>query len=230
MRIKHIDDLNHLGDRAKKQIQKAIDAQGGIKNEKRLQSVPLRTKPGTTQKSISLDSIAPTKKSKKVKPKRVMKTAEGLNYCPYPSTDPFVAVHKLLEAKFGMYHDGGRLVNEMIIEGGEINWRFDICLLPTLRPIGSDESRGQPILLIESDGFGFHKSLDQFKGDRKKQTHGLCEGCLVMRITNEDVRQRLSGVIDNIDRILAHERIYTRTYQVVPKGNTQSFFSWVQPV
>jgi hypothetical protein len=47
-----------------------------------------------------------------------MKTPEGWNYCPWPSPDPFVLVHQLLESRFGMYENGGRLVTEMIVAGG----------------------------------------------------------------------------------------------------------------
>ncbi len=219
MRIKNLDDVENLGKGAQRQIKKALEKQGGFHNQKRFDSSIEQIKkshPDTPKAKVE---------TKKQKPSRVMTTDEGLSYCPWPSTDPFVIIHQLLEKKYGLYEHGGRLVTEMIITGGEKAWRFDFALLPTLSPSGN-VLYGDPVLLIESDGFKYHKSLDAFKNDRRKQTHALRSGCLLKRITNEDARLRLTEFMEDIEEILLHQRVYLSTYQVKPKGKTQCVFCW----
>ena len=75
-------------------------------------------------------------------------------------------------------------------------------------------------MLVESDGFGFHRSKEAFKNDRSKQTHAL------KRITNEDARERLDQVIEDIDYILSQPRLYESTYSISVKGKTQSLLQW----
>lgn len=124
----------------------------------------------------------------------------------------------------------------MIIEGGAKPWRFDFALVPRLvdATITSQSTGAQPVLLgpscvlIEADGFGYHKSKDAFKNDRAKQTHALKSGFVVKRITNDDARNRLDTILIDIDTILLHQRIYDSDYTIAEKGYTQSVFSWTK--
>jgi len=228
MRIANIDDLNKLGSNAKRQIEAAIKAQGGFNPKPKLKG---------SSDSIHQPQCAKTNSSaKKTKPARVMKTADKLSYCPWPSTDPFVKIHQALESKYGMYENGGALVTEMIIEGGDKNWRFDfaiispsieVCTTNMKSGINETVSIGGAHLLIEADGFGFHRSKDAFKNDRVKQTHALKQGFLVQRVTNEDARKRIDSIMDDIEHILSHQRIYKNKYSITPKGKTQSLFCWI---
>jgi len=157
-----------------------------------------------------------------------MRTDEGLSYCPWPSTDPFVAVIQRLEAKYGRYGDGGLVLMELILDGGAMNWRFDIALISPFKEI---DISGHPMYightcLIEADGFGFHRSKSAFKNDRAKQTHALKQGFAVKRITNEDARHRLDEVMDDIDTILSHPRLYKTPYCIQKKGKTQHTLHW----
>jgi hypothetical protein len=238
MRIKSLDDINKLGTHAKTQIEAILESQGGFNSLKNSDS-----KHDVKKRHIIKSSEAektpkskPVEVKKKSTPSRVMKTGDDTSYCPWPSTDPFVQVHQQLEARYGRHEDGGHLVTEMIVSGGEKNWRFDFAILPRLNAIthtsdfpnikNSEAYSGRFALLLEADGFQFHRSLTAFKNDRAKQTHALKEGFVVKRITNEDVRQRLDEVMADIDTILCHQRVYLQNYRVVSKGYTQSVFHW----
>lgn len=239
VRFKTLDDTKNLGSHAKRQIEAAFkhtlnnSTQHRSLGEKEQKTIETKSKKTTgTTKSVSTD------KKKKTKPARVMRTADDLTYCPWPSTDPFVKVHQLLESRYGRYEDGGMLITEMVIDGGERSWRFDFALISPLEKteICRSSKRGNADihnrfighvhLLIEADGFGFHRSKEAFKDDRRKQTHALREGFLVKRITNEDVRERLDEVMQDIETILRQERLYNEQYTITPKGNTQSLFRW----
>jgi len=236
MRIKSTDDLNKLGPYAKRQIEDALKLQGGFKNANRASTIDdLKS----TRKELkeSQPQFAPVihKPSKKDKPSRVMRTAEGLLYCPWPSTDPFVAVYQRLESRYGAFSQGGLLVTELIVDGGTKDWRFDFAIISpiiqmTLSCQGDDTTSavwvGSQHVLIEADGFGFHRSKDAFKNDRAKQTHALKQGFVVKRITNEDARTRLDELLRDIDTILSHQRIYNSGYTIQNKGKTQSTFTW----
>lgn len=226
MRIKSDDDLRKLGPSAKKQVQKILDEQGGFRR---------------TQGQANIRDVAPAKKKysspsanakpsakKKSKPARVMRTAEDLTYCPWPSPDPFVQLHQVLSRDFGIYAKGGRLVTEMIIEGSEIQWRYDFVILSCHESTLNDDNewQGQPHIVIESDGYGPHKSLEAFKDDRRKQTHALCQGFLVMRVTREDVVERLDDIISSVHRMTSLQHCHPGRFKVTPKGNTQAVFRW----
>ncbi|APD92379.1 hypothetical protein BM525_21205 (plasmid) [Alteromonas mediterranea] len=233
MRIKSADDINQLGTHAKKQIEAVLKQQGGFNNQKRPGSIHdiKRSVTSTASNKTLTPSVEAEKNAtpqQKAKPSRVMRTAEGLTYCPWPSTDPFVSVIQQLEAKYGRYDDGGWLLTELIIDGGTKNWRFDIALIS---PFEMVDLHGQPMLLgysclVEADGFGFHRSKDAFKNDRAKQTHALKQGFVVKRITNEDARHRLNEVVDDIEHILSLPRLYNANYTINGKGRTQSVLRW----
>lgn len=231
MRIKNTDDISKLGANAKKQIEAVLKQQGGFHNQKR----PHNTSAFETQRKRAkqpchaVDITKSGSVKKKTKPSRVMRTDEGLTYCPWPSTDPFVAVIQRLEAKYGRYDNGGMLITELIIDGGTKSWRFDIALISQFEEV---EINGKTMQLgytciVEADGFGFHRSKDAFKNDRVKQTHALKQGFAVKRITNEDARHRLDEVIEDIDHILSQPRLYQAPYTISTKGKTQSAFRWI---
>ncbi|MEG3765076.1 hypothetical protein [Alteromonas sp. 14N.309.X.WAT.G.H12] len=223
MRIKSKDDINKLGLSAKKQIEALLKQQGGFNNQTR----PSRIEAHESKGSARSYSKGETKRA------RVMHTANGLTYCPWPSTDPFVALYQQLEAKYGRYNDGGMLLTELIIDGGTKDWRFDFALISPFRKINIADGNGQRQMLIgytclvEADGFGFHRSKDAFKNDRAKQTHALKQGFVVKRVTNEDVRKRLHEVMEDIAQIVAQPRLYKAQFAIRAKGRTQSVLNWV---
>jgi hypothetical protein len=224
MKFKSLHDIEGLGEHAKKQIVRELNR------------VPV--KPFielSRQPQTPISQLALPIKSKKTRPARVMRTHDELKYCPWPSTDPFVQVHNKLEKKYGLYENGGLLVTEMIIDGGAKNWRFDFALLSRAKEMYLQEQAGGQAkevfignvnLLIEADGFGFHRSKDAFKNDRTKQTHALKEGFALQRITNDDARNRLDKIMDDIDVIISRQCIYQNHYHITPKGKTQCTFRW----
>lgn len=235
MRIKSLQDLDKLGHNAKQQIEAVLQQSGGFRGNNKAPGVSnaATSKPGNP--SAIKPTNLPSASKKKTKPARVMRTADNLTYCPWPSTDPFVAVHQRLESKFGLYREGGRLITEMIIDGNETDWRFDFVIVAELCRVEiTDQNQsvkqswmGPVMLAIESDGYGPHKSKEAFKKDRTKQTHALKQGFLVQRITNDDARNRLDDIINDIDLILTQQRLYPSQYEVLPKGKTQSLFRWL---
>tara|TARA_B100000700_G_scaffold331675_1_gene466910 strand:+ start:13874 stop:14611 length:738 start_codon:yes stop_codon:yes gene_type:complete len=239
MRIKSAVDISQLGPSAKKQIEDVLKEQGGFNNKRRASSEKDLVKKSKKLKvepdgSDSVASKSTAKKKKK--PSRVMKTTEGLNYCKWPSTDPFVSVYQMLERKFGRFDDGGLLLTEMIIEGGDCNWRFDMVILPELEEMeikhfdGRTKNAlvGAPLVTIEADGFGFHRSKSAFQNDRSKQTHALKNGFTVKRVTTDDVRSRFGSIGRDVDEIRENLCIYRNDYKIRRKGKTQYVFSWVQ--
>lgn len=205
MRIASLDQIKHLGKSAQKQIMKAL-------NEETVRPVSRADKPKMKQKNHTEEKTVETKEKKAVKAlSRIMKTDDGLRFCPWPSTDPAVVVHTLLEERFGNYWEGGEIVSEMIIPGGAKNWRMDWVHLPTR-------------LCIEMDGFQFHRTLDAFKNDRAKQCHALMSGFIVHRITNEDIRKRPEQIIPCIEAMIKHR--VTLPYKVHKKGYTQCVFDF----
>lgn len=206
MRIESLDQIKHLGKSAQKQIMKAL-------NKEPIRPTKISSK-STVESENSLNHKAKnnmdeTKKTKSLS--RIMKTEDGRKYCPWPSTDPAVVVHKLLEDRFGNYWEGGEIVSEMIIPGGAKKWRMDWVHLPTR-------------LCIEMDGFQFHRTLDAFKNDRAKQCHALMNGFIVHRITNEDIRKRQEQIIPCIEQMIKHRPFLP--YSVHKKGYTQCVFEF----
>lgn len=129
-----------------------------------------------------------------------------LGVCEYPSPDPANWLHAALERRYGMFFDGGELARELIIPGGEQRWRFDWAW-PNYR------------VVLEQDGYGPHKSLDAFKKDRRKQLHALTHGWVVIRSTNEDIRERFNSLLSDIETVLSY-RDYVSA-EVKRVGNTQ---------
>lgn len=191
MRIKSDSDLSGFGSHARKQIEKA------------LQSKPAKS--NALLKRSGRDSAFADGLFKRQKPAKVMKTHENYSYCPYPSPDPGVALHIAMLDEFGSWWDGGELVDEMILPGHKIRFRFDLCL-PRYK------------FAIEVDGFGYHRDLVSFKRDREKQKHALLHGWVVHRLTNSDLREGFDQLVPDIKVMLAHRERSKATIKKV--GNT----------
>lgn len=209
MRIASLEQIQHLGKHAQKQIMSALN-DAPIRTDKRLLDPDIKKGSGANPRRAKGESKTEPK-AKKKSLSRIMVSADGHKYCPWPSPDPAVVVHQLLERRFGNYWEGGEVVSEMIIPGGAKNWRMDWVHLPTR-------------ICIEMDGFQFHRTLDAFKNDRAKQCHALMNGFIVHRITNEDIRERAEQIIPCIEEMIKHR---TRLpYKVKPKGKTQCVFEF----
>lgn len=208
MRIASLDQIQHLGKHAQKQIMNALN-DSPIRTDKRLSEGDIKQPVDRKAKSQTTEPKVEAKKKKKLS--RIMESADGHKYCPWPSPDPAVIVHQLLESRFGNYWEGGEIVSEMIIPGGAKNWRMDWVHLPTR-------------LCIEMDGFQFHRTLDAFKNDRAKQCHALMNGFIVHRITNEDIRERPEQIILCIEEMIKHRA--RLPYKVRQKGKTQCVFEF----
>ena len=198
MRISSLQEMVGMGEHARKQIAKALK-NAPISNIKRLSS------------EEELRSTAPQNKGKSTKLKkprasRVKKDPlTGLNYCEWPSPDPGVWLHELLNKHFGAYDSGGDHAHEVIIDGHETKIRYDHLLFG--------------IIFIEFDGFGYHRHLDNFKSDRKKQRHALINGFVLHRLTKDDLVNHYDEIIPDIMEMLEHFPKYDM--QIEPVGKTQ---------
>lgn len=130
----------------------------------------------------------------------------GSSYCEWPSKDPAHWLHAALEKRYGMFFNGGELACELIIPGGDQRWRFDWAW-PRYR------------VALEQDGFGYHRDLNSFKRDRRKQMHALVNGWVVIRTTNEDIRKRFEQLVDEIEQVLSHRSF--KPANIKPIGKTQ---------
>lgn len=176
MRIVSEQDIDKLGKQAQSQIRKHL-----VKNKT---SRPSKT-PSQTGTRVSDKIKSPSNSDKHGK------TDDGNRFCYYPSPDPFVKLHTLLDCHFGRYCEGGYHASEVILPGHDIRFRYDYALLPWK-------------VFIESDGFGPHRDKESFNRDRQKQTHALKNGWLLHRITVRDVFHRFDNLLPDIERILSH--------------------------
>jgi len=197
MRISSLRDIQCMGENARKQIANALK-EAPISNVKRASSEDdFRNKSPT---------VVEKKKGKRKKLSRVLKDpVTGLNYCQWPSPDPGVWLHELLNKHFGSFSSGGDHAHEVIIDGFKTKVRYDHLLFG--------------VLFIEFDGFAFHKHLDNFKLDRKKQRHALINGFLLHRLTREDVVEHFDEIIPDIHAMLKHVTKYNM--EIKPVGKTQ---------
>lgn len=148
--------------------------------------------------------------SQRSKPARIQKLEDGRNYCPIPPSDPAVWLYQSLEREFGSWWEGGELVCEMILPGHAIKFRFDYALVRSK-------------IAIEFDGYGFHKSKDAFNRDRAKTRFALLNGWVVFSVTNKDVRENLTELVDSLTKLNSiRANIANECYDIVQVGNTQS--------
>lgn len=185
MRIKSKDDLSKLGLTAQEALTPILNdvfksKRNSVKNQ--------------------------TSKQGRQTKRRTEKTIDGHNYCPWPSSDPAVELHKALEARYGRWDEKGSIVSEMIIPGHDIAFRYDWAHL-------------QAKITIEFDGYSAHMRLDDFNKDRLKQRHAAANGWLPINITHRDVKYNLDNTMTQIDTIVACRSSYNE--KVKKKGRTQ---------
>jgi len=196
MRIRSLDDISHLGKHAQKQISKQLVGKQ-ISVDKRFLNLPT----SKSSKSRSEKTVIDDKpfhhsvliNSKKQKAARINKTFDGLNYCPYPNSDPSVWLHIALIKAFGSWDNGGELVDEMILPGHDVRFRFDFCL-PRFK------------FAIEVDGYGYHRDLKSFKRDREKQKHALINGWVVHRLTSSNIKNEFNSLLPDIKSMLKYRQ------------------------
>ncbi len=141
-------------------------------------------------------------------------TASELKFCEWPSKNPAVWLHIALEKEFKSYWEGGDFVCEMMLPNSPKNWRYDFCLI---------SSR----ILIEFDGFGYHRSKDAFQNDRNKERFAQTHGWVVFRFTNAMVREDINSLVSDI-RNLHNLRGHHNFSHIERVGNTFCRFVDVQ--
>ncbi|AGP79816.1 hypothetical protein I633_21946 (plasmid) [Alteromonas mediterranea 615] len=112
-------------------------------------------------------------------------TASEPKFCEWPSKNPAVWLHIALEKEFKSYWEGGDFVCEMMLPNSPKNWRYDFCLI---------SSR----ILIEFDGYGFHRTKKAFLNDRDKERFAQTNGWVVFRFTNTMVRENIESLVCDI--------------------------------
>ncbi|WP_394222698.1 hypothetical protein [Alteromonas gracilis] len=190
MRIVSEQDISKLGKHAQSQIRKHMEKKTSMGGK-------MVSSPAAKHSDKALKAT-----SKKSKEKHGV-TEYGHRFCHYPSPDPFVKIHALLDIEFGRYSDGGKHASEVILPGHEIAFRYDFSLLPWK-------------VFIESDGFGPHRDKESFNRDRQKQSFALQKGWLVHRVTVRDVYDGLDKFLSDLNRILSHRPLHAVTLR--PKG------------
>ena len=98
---------------------------------------------------------------------------------------------------------GGDMTRELVLDPLERKWRFDIAHLPSQ-------------LLIEMDGYQFHRQLESFKNDRRKQTYALTKNWVVLRVGTEDIIKHYPALLDDIKAIIALRPVFMT--EIVPYG------------
>lgn len=61
-------------------------------------------------------------------------------------------------------------------------------------------------LVIEFDGFAYHRSREAFQKDRDRQNAFVAHGWRVLRFFNRQVLNDLDGVLDQVQRVVQGER------------------------
>lgn len=149
---------------------------------------------------------APDALSVKKQQTRILTTHEGLKYCPFPSKDPGVTLHKALISEFGsiFIHKDGEIAHEVLIAGTENAFRYDYMHV---------RSR----VAIEFDGFGSHRDKASFQRDREKDIQAGRRGYLVYRTTNKAVRNNVETIIREIKEIITQRPFYKDRIELVGK-------------
>tara|TARA_R110001583_G_scaffold131248_5_gene282955 strand:+ start:663 stop:1283 length:621 start_codon:yes stop_codon:yes gene_type:complete len=199
MRFSSFSDTEGMGEHARKQIAKALAGTSG-------KSLPSK-KVNDIQNDKSTSPKAEVKK-KKTQKRVLTDPITGLKFCEWPSPDPGVWLHELLNKHFGSFDEGGDHAHEVIIDASVNRERFDHLLFG--------------ILAIEFDGFAYHRHKDNFKKDRRKQKLALSRGFIVHRLSNEDVKSDYERLIPDIIEILSHFPKYNMELEKV--GKTQCKF------
>lgn len=62
-------------------------------------------------------------------------------------------------------------------------------------------------LVIEFDGFAYHRSRDAFQKDRDRQNAFVSHGWRVLRFFNRQVLNDLDGVLEQVQRVVGAEEV-----------------------
>jgi very-short-patch-repair endonuclease len=146
-------------------------------------------------------------------PQRLQKRA-SVRPAKCPEADPQLILTKALRDRLG--HSAVQSEVAGLIPGRK--FRADI-VIPTAR------------LVIEFDGFKYHRSKAAFQKDRERQNLFVAHGWRVLRFFNKQVRDDLQGVVDTIVEIASEPRSQqmslSRTVSKPPaKSAWQSFAQW----
>lgn len=110
---------------------------------------------------------------------------------PYPARNPAdILFGELVRVYGSRMTSGGDITRELVLSAAERRWRFDIAHLSSMT-------------LIEMDGFAYHRSLDAFKNDRRKQNYALAKGWVVLRVGAEDVFSQRTSLLEQLAETIA---------------------------
>lgn len=154
----------------------------------------------SNKKSVN-ENLLPNNKSQS----KTLTTSET-KFCEWPSKNPAVWLHIALEKEFKSYWEGGDFVCEMMLPNSPKSWRYDFCLI---------SSR----ILIEFDGYGFHRTKKAFQNDRDKERFAQTNGWVVFRFTNAMVRENIESLVCDI-RTLHELRGHHQFSRIERVGNT----------
>ena len=119
------------------------------------------------------------------------KTKETQLVSPYPARNPADILFGDLVRLYGSrMSSAGDIARELVLCPSERRWRFDIAHLPSM-------------ILIEMDGFAYHKNLEAFKNDRRKQNYALGKGWVVLRVGAEDIFSHRPALLANLAKTIA---------------------------
>lgn len=115
-----------------------------------------------------------------------------LGFSPLPPVLPVDILYRALASEFGLWLEGGELVRELTAPFTKRRYALDMAL-PAYQ-IG-----------IEMDGWEFHgKHLSDFKRDREKQLLFARYGWLLIRVSNDQIRNDLGGVVASVNECVTH--------------------------
>lgn len=124
--------------------------------------------------------------------KKQNKRAAELNYSPLPPTLPVDILYNKLAARFGLWSQGGQLVRELTAPFTKRRFALDMAL-PAYK------------LGVEMDGWAFHgRFLNDFKRDREKQLLFARFGWILIRVSNDQIRNNLDNVITSIEECVSY--------------------------
>lgn len=114
------------------------------------------------------------------------------NFSLLPPTLPVDILYRALALRFGVWNEGGELARELTAPFTKRRFALDMAL-PAYQ------------LGIEMDGWEFHgKHLSDFKRDREKQLLFARYGWILIRVSNEQIRKDLPGVVESIVECVTH--------------------------
>lgn len=117
--------------------------------------------------------------------------------CVLPPKMPADRLYQSLATVFGLRRFGGDLVHELTLSFTGRKFRIDSAL----------PAYG---VAIEMDGYAYHgKPLEGFKRDRAKQRLMAKFGWIMIRVTNDEVNNSLTEVIEDIKQCVSFRQRWT---------------------